>query len=172
MTVNGIPAGAVDAATRSVSVPGIPRDREVEFGVVGFTKEHATGTPTTVTLPAGTTSYAFSGFQAPVDAAPALNVMAAGRAVPMKFSLSGDFGMDVLAEGSPVSVPVACETGMALDEVETTTTAGASSLAYSPTDGTYTYVWKTDKAWAGSCRDFQLKLDDGTVHTALFKFRS
>ena len=62
--------------------------------------------------------------------------------------------------------------GAALSEVETTSTAGASSLSYSAGDDIYTYVWKTDKAWAGTCRTFQLKLDDGSTHTASFKFRS
>ena len=31
-------------------------------------------------------------------------------------------------------------------------------------------LWKTDKKWAGSCREFVLKLDDGSVHTARFEF--
>jgi hypothetical protein len=31
-------------------------------------------------------------------------------------------------------------------------------------------LWKTDKKWAGTCRDLVLKLDDGSVHTARFEF--
>ena len=31
-------------------------------------------------------------------------------------------------------------------------------------------LWKTDQRWAGGCREFVLKLDDGSVHTALFEF--
>jgi hypothetical protein len=31
-------------------------------------------------------------------------------------------------------------------------------------------LWKTDRKWAGGCRDFVLKLDDGSVHTARFEF--
>jgi hypothetical protein len=31
-------------------------------------------------------------------------------------------------------------------------------------------VWKTSKAWAGTCRKFVLTLADGTVHSALFRF--
>jgi hypothetical protein len=107
-----------------------------------------------------------------VDPAPALNLMTAGRAVPMKFSLGGDFGLNILQAGSPTSVPVTCDTGAVLAEVETTTTAGSSGLSYDAATGTYTYVWKTDKAWAGSCRMFQLTLNDGTSHTAVFKYRS
>ena len=34
----------------------------------------------------------------------------------------------------------------------------------------YTYVWKTNKAWAGTCRQLVVKLDDGTYHRANFNF--
>ncbi|MGE5249082.1 MAG: PxKF domain-containing protein, partial [Bacteroidota bacterium] len=35
---------------------------------------------------------------------------------------------------------------------------------------TYTYVWKTDKLWANSCRQLVIKLDDGSFHRANFQF--
>jgi hypothetical protein len=31
-------------------------------------------------------------------------------------------------------------------------------------------MWKTERKWAGSCREFVLKLDDGSVHVAQFEF--
>jgi hypothetical protein len=43
-------------------------------------------------------------------------------------------------------------------------------LAYDPVTDTYNYVWKTNKAWAGTCRTFTLTLNDGTAHTAAFQF--
>ena len=49
-------------------------------------------------------------------------------------------------------------------------TAGSSSLSYDATTQTYTYVWKTDKTWAGTCRTFLMQLIDGSQHSALFKF--
>jgi len=55
-----------------------------------------------------------------------------------------------------------------LDQVPTVT-AGNSSLAYDPTTQTYTYVWKTAKSWAGTCRQLDVQLIDGTHHPALFK---
>ena len=171
LTVDGVPAGIVDAGSRTVSMTDVHRDKAVEIGVVGFTKDGGMGDPGTVTLPAKS-GYPFTGFMAPVDPAPAVNAMQAGRAVPMKFSIGGDHGLGILPAGSPTSAKVTCDTGAALSEVETTTTAGASSLSYSAGDDTYTYVWRTDKAWAGTCRMFQLKLDDGSTHTASFKFRS
>ncbi|WP_454699944.1 PxKF domain-containing protein [Arthrobacter humicola] len=86
--------------------------------------------------------------------------------------MGGDFGLNILQAGSPTSVPVTCDTGAPVAEVETTTTAGSSSLSYDAASGTYSYIWKTDKAWADSCRMFQLVLTDGTKHTAAFKYRS
>jgi hypothetical protein len=49
-------------------------------------------------------------------------------------------------------------------------TAGASRLQYGATTQTYTYVWKTDKAWAGTCRQLIVRLSDGVDHIALFQF--
>jgi hypothetical protein len=31
-------------------------------------------------------------------------------------------------------------------------------------------VWKTDKAWAGQCRELQLRFVDGRTETANFRF--
>ena len=54
--------------------------------------------------------------------------------------------------------------------VEETVTAGGSSLSYDPTTGQYIYVWKTEKSWAGTCRQLRVKLMDGTSHIANFNF--
>jgi hypothetical protein len=32
------------------------------------------------------------------------------------------------------------------------------------------YVWKTEKSWAGSCRQLNVRLIDGTEHKANFRF--
>jgi hypothetical protein len=50
-------------------------------------------------------------------------------------------------------------------------TAGNSGLRYDAESDTYTLVWKTNKAWAGTCRTLTVALNDGTVHTALFMFK-
>jgi hypothetical protein len=109
--------------------------------------------------------FPFSGFTPPVDAAPALNSSNAGSSVPVKFRLDGDYGLDVLADGQPESVEISCTTLAPTGSATPTT----GTLSFS--DGQYSYVWKTVKAWSGTCRQFSLKLDDGTVHVANFKFR-
>jgi hypothetical protein len=113
--------------------------------------------------------FAFTGFFAPIDNGNVLNKMNAGRAVPVKFSLDGDQGLDILADGSPSSQQIDCGTGDP-DDVEETSTAGSSSLTYDAASDQYKYVWKTDSAWAGTCRQLTVTLSDGTSHTAKFKF--
>jgi predicted extracellular nuclease len=113
--------------------------------------------------------YDFAGFFQPVDNLPVLNQVSSGRAVPVRFSLHGDQGLDVLAAGYPRSERIACGATDPVDAVEETVAAGSSGLSYDPVSDTYTYVWRTDKAWAGTCRQLVVKLDDGTSHRANFK---
>ena len=57
---------------------------------------------------------------------------------PVKFSLAGDQGLEILSAGSPSSQPIACDSSAPSDTVEETSTAGGSSLAYDPVTDTYT----------------------------------
>jgi hypothetical protein len=115
--------------------------------------------------------YHFGGFTSPVDALPTLNQMKAGAAVPVKFSLGGSFGMSIFASGYPRSQTVACASTAPVDGIEQTVTAGASGLQYDAATGVYSYVWKTDKAWAGTCRQLVLLFADGSTARANFKFK-
>jgi predicted extracellular nuclease len=111
----------------------------------------------------------FAGFFRPVDNLPILNQVKAGQAIPVKFSLGGYKGLNIFASGYPLSTQIACDTGAPLGNSEPTDNPGASSLSYG--GGQYNYVWKTDKAWAGTCRQLVVKLIDGTEHLANFKFK-
>lgn len=121
-------------------------------------------------LPPGA-QYAFTGFFLPVQNPPVLNLVTAGRGVPVKFSLGGDQGLNIFAAGFPASQRIACDTGAPIDVVEETVTAGSSSLTYDPVTDQYTYVWKTEKKWADTCRRLNVRLNDGTDHFADFTFR-
>lgn len=114
--------------------------------------------------------YAFSGFFSPVDNLPTLNEVKAGRSIPVKFSLGGNQGLNIIAAGYPVSQQVACNGNLPVDVIEQTTTAN-QGLTYDAASGQYNYVWKTQSSWAGTCRQFTLRLTDGTEHVALFKFK-
>ena len=102
--------------------------------------------------------YAFDGFFSPVQMG-ATNRAKAGSSVPLKFSIGGDDGMDVLAGGSP-SVQ-ACGGGDA--------TRADGKLSYDSDAGQYVYVWKTDRAWAGSCREVTVRLVDGSAKSVSFR---
>jgi len=115
--------------------------------------------------------YSFSGFFRPVDNIPTLNLAKAGSAIPVKFSLSGNQGLSIFATGYPKWQKINCDTSVPLDIIEETVTAGSSSLSYDPIADRYVYVWKTDRAWAGTCRQLIVRLDDGTDHIANFKFK-
>lgn len=117
-----------------------------------------------------TVDYAISGFLPPVDNPPTVNTLNAGRAVPVKFSLTGDQGLDIFQSGYPSSSSYTCSSSAPTDAIEQTVTAGGSSLSYDPAADQYTYVWKTDKTWAGTCRVLVVKLKDNTTHTANFQF--
>ena len=113
----------------------------------------------------------FSGFFQPVDNVPSWNKAKAGSAIPVKFSLGGDFGLNILKVGYPQATLTTCPGGPAItDAIEETVTAGGSSLSYDPYTNEYVYVWKTNKAWAGRCYQFELGLNDGTSHTFNVQF--
>ena len=110
-----------------------------------------------------------TGFFPPIDNT-GLNMAKSGSAIPVKFSLAGDRGLSIFWTGYPQSQRITCG-GTPADDVLATVTAGSSSLSYDPISDQYTYVWKTDKAWAGTCRQLVVKLADGTSHTANFQLK-
>ena len=80
-------------------------------------------------------------------------------------------GIEIFAEGYPKSQQIACDASAPVDGVEETATSGASGLSYHAETDTYTYVWKTNKAWKNSCRQLIMKFDDNTVYRANFSFK-
>jgi hypothetical protein len=110
-------------------------------------------------------TWPFAGFLSPIGPGP--NSAKAGSAVPVKFSLGGDRGLAILADGYPASVQVDCVTGVPIGSSQPT--ASDDGLTFS--GGQYSYVWKTSKSWGGTCRQLQVLLVDGTLHTALFGFK-
>ncbi|MBL1130020.1 MAG: ExeM/NucH family extracellular endonuclease [Chloroflexi bacterium] len=115
--------------------------------------------------------YNFAGFFPPVQNLPAFNLVKAGRAIPIKFSLNGNKGLSIIMPGYPISQGIACDSGSPQNDVQETVSAGNSSLQYDAATDTYTYVWKTQRSWQNTCRQFKLVLNDGTVHLANFRFR-
>ncbi len=173
MVVNYPAVTATDGCSSSVNVTSSPASGSVF--PLGTTTVHAsaddgTTTPSTCTFKV-IVQYNFAGFFRPVDNLPVFNVVQAGRAIPVKFSLSGYKGLGIFAAGSPSSGPVACNSSDPATDLTETVTAGGSSLNYDPTTDQYIYVWKTNPAWAGTCRQLVVQLNDGSIHRANFRFK-
>jgi Tol biopolymer transport system component len=113
--------------------------------------------------------YDFTGFFQPVDNGNVLNSVKAGSSIPVKFSLGGNLGLDVLTLQPGVGT-ISCNLIPVIDVVELTTT-NTPGLTYDAAANKYIYVWKTKPEWKGTCRKFMLDLKDGTQHIALFQFK-
>jgi len=118
-----------------------------------------------------TVKYKWSGFFQPVDMEGVLNQVKAGSAIPVKFSLGGNMGLNIFAAGYPISQQIVYGSTTLIDTIETTVTAGGSSLTYDSIADQYIYVWKTEKSWSGICRQLIVQLVDGTTQIANFKFK-
>lgn len=113
--------------------------------------------------------YDFAGFLRPVLNPPSTLTVRAGDVVVLSWSLAGFQGLDVLASGYPVSAPIECGSSPALTEGTATTSRRGLQYLKSPS-GRYAYSWTTSTAWAGTCRQVVVKLDDGTYHRANLRF--
>jgi hypothetical protein len=48
--------------------------------------------------------------------------------------------------------------------------AGNTGLTYDPATQTYTYVWKTEKSWANTCRRLTIAFSNGSLGTKTAEF--
>jgi choice-of-anchor C domain-containing protein len=160
-TLGSLPAGSysVDAYFSSVPAPV-----SLALSDVGYLPAHGQAT---LSL-----RWPFNGFLYPVKNPPTLDLATAGSAVPIRFALGGNRGLGILTAGSPVVTTVACPTGVATNTVPALFPVPANFLVYigAPVNQ-YLYVWKTSRSWAGTCRQFDLQLADGSDHVAIFKFQ-
>ena len=115
--------------------------------------------------------YDFEGFLWPVRNPPAINRWRAGLPVPIRFELGGDQGRDVIEEGWPQVAQIECGSGAEPSSGEPARhPRWFRGLAFRKRTARYVFLWRTRREWAGSCRQFLLRLDDGTVKRADFEF--
>lgn len=120
-----------------------------------------------------TVGYDFDGFLWPLVNPPRVNRWKAGLPVPVRFSLGSYRGSVPVAAGYPKVAPVACGT-----DAKPAGTEKARGVWMKRWHGskrrewTYMFIWKTDRKWAGDCRQLVLKLDDGTIHRVELQFVS
>jgi hypothetical protein len=121
-------------------------------------------TTVAVTWPTG------GGFGPPIGGGSGPVKAKAGSVVPVKFSLGGDRGPNPLRAGYPASSAYTCGTALPPDASEPADSVGKGGLKYDSTSDTYSFNWKTDKAWKDTCRVFVVGLKDGTNLTVGFLF--
>jgi hypothetical protein len=115
--------------------------------------------------------YDFEGFLWPMRNRPHANRWRAGVPVPIRFELDGDRGLHVVEDGWPRVAEVECGAG-----AEPATGEPARhprwfrELVFRSRKARYVFLWRTERDWAGTCRQLMLKLDDGTVKRADFEF--
>ena len=115
-------------------------------------------------------TWVISEFTAPVDHLPVLNTGKAGRAVPLKWHLADTSGNSVttLTTAEITVKQLNCETSEVSDPLEQTLTVGGGLKDLG--NGDYQLNWKTNAAWAGSCKVMTLDLGGGVTQQANFKF--
>ncbi|HXZ56163.1 MAG TPA: PxKF domain-containing protein, partial [Gaiellaceae bacterium] len=109
------------------------------------------------------------GFFKPItnESSSKLNLVHAGDLIKLGFGLNGNQGLSI---GSFSSSPVSCPSWTP-HSVKAAGAGTQTGLVYGASSGHYYYGWQTSSAWAGTCRQFSLQLNDGTVaHTAIFQF--
>jgi hypothetical protein len=142
-----------DGRNESINVSGLPAPATYLVRVTG-----EGGTSGEYFLGVGVPP--FSGFLPPLGDN---NQQNAGSTIPVKFSVGLDLGLNIFAPGSLFSrqincSPNSCGANVGIGPWEPTESVGGGLRI---TDGQYHYDWKTDKAWAGTCRELEVILLDG-----------
>lgn len=118
-------------------------------------------------------SYELSGFFAPVDNLPKVNLAKAGQTIPLKFSLAESSGqpVTVLASASVKVTDAACDLGSTSDLLEEYASGGSGLQNLG--GGSYQFNWATPKSYAQSCKHLVLSLPSqygGRSVSAEFRF--
>ena len=91
--------------------------------------------------------------------------------MPIRFGLDGDRGRDVIEEGWPRVAQIECGSGAEPASAEPARhPRWFRELAFRKRTARYVFLWRTRREWAGTCRRFLLRLNDGTVKRADFEF--
>lgn len=118
-------------------------------------------------------NYVLSGFEAPVDNAPTVNVAKAGRVIPVKWRMLDVSGSPVLdlssADMQFIVAPLACQAGLPSAPVESATTLGGPGLQ-NLGGGYYQLNWATAREWGGTCKTIELRFWGGKTQMANFDF--
>lgn len=121
------------------------------------------------TPPPPPTRYTFDGFFAPLANVPAVNEVKAGKGVPVRFSLGGDFGLNIFEVGYPQARSIGCDPAAPVHPVNEAVNAKSRGLTYDPVSQRYSYLWKTERSSVGACAELVFRFDDGQERVARFR---
>ena len=109
--------------------------------------------------------YVFKGFDSPVDANGTISDARAGDAISLKFSLSGDQGLNVISKQTwqPASCADWTPSGAAV--------SADGKLSYSSPSDRYRDLVSTSSSWKGSCRTLRLDFADSTSREIHVRFK-
>ncbi len=115
-------------------------------------------------------TFTFLGFFDPVANDGVLNLVRAGRAIPLKWRIldANDVPVTDLASVALSVESLSCTLGTTADAL-TETAAGGSGLQ-NLGDGYYQINWRSLLTYANSCKTLQLDLGEGILRSALFQF--
>jgi hypothetical protein len=129
------------------------------------TATDANGKTTTSSVPY-VVVYSFTGFDSPVDASGTVSDAKAGDGIALKFSLSGNQGLNVIAQRT--WQPASCA-----DWTLNGSPASADGkLSYSSSTDRYRDVVTTSSSWKGTCRILLLDFEDSITREVRVLFQN
>ena len=125
-----------DGAPLDTSTPGIRH--------LGVTATDGAGNTTTLAHD----YIVFASWDGRLVLPPAVATLRAGPPADLRFDLGGDLG-EVLEPGAPFTWAVDCGSAVSTSAMQAATAVGQGLRI---TGGGYTFRWRTERAWAGTCR--------------------
>jgi hypothetical protein len=143
----------------------VPNGTAFDTSTIGPHTFAATGTDengrTATRTYAYTVIYDLRGFDPPVGTSGVYEAKA-GDAIPLKFSLGGAQGLNVITKTR--WYPVTCGDWLPAGSGA----SGQGKLSYNVSTGKYTYLVNTDRSWKGSCYLLRFDLADGSGYGATY----
>lgn len=162
-------AGGISACSTSPLVGGNLDTTTIGAHSVTVSATDLSGNVTTQTIPYNVV-YKFVGFDSPVDNPPVLNIVNAGRTIPLKWSVLDANGVAVNKLQTLIGISSTAIRCMSAVSDPDPSYVPLGSAGVKVDSSGYHYNWVTAKNWAGSCRRLTVALNDGTSYSADFQF--
>jgi hypothetical protein len=159
---SGVAACIGTVANGAVLDTATPGTRSFTVTAIDAVGNHATETATYAVR------FPWLGWEAPLSGGRP-NAAQAGRTIPVRFAVGGAGTANVIA-GVRVA-PVACAGSSTVAAGDPSLTAADWSVPGNHGGGDSMLLWRTTKAFGGSCRQLLVQLTDGSVHRLTFNFR-